>query len=85
MKAVTKIAGIVLHSSALILHPLLMQEVTRELLDAELVIRHVRIQRLHHPVAIRPDAARRVDAVAVAVRIARLIQPPAAPALAVMR
>ena len=62
----------------------LRQEIAGELLDGELVEGHVRIERIDHPVAEFPNLARRVDGVAVRVRVTRLIQPPAAPAFAIV-
>ena len=61
------------------------QQVAGDLLDRELVERHVAIQRIDHPVAILPHLARRVDGVAVGIGVARHIEPVAAPALAVVR
>ena len=68
-----------------VLGPVPRQHVARELPDGELVEGHVRVECVHHPVTVGPDAARGVNAVAVAVRIACLVQPPAAPALAMVR
>ena len=61
------------------------QEVAGQLFDGELIERHVRIQRPDHPVAEFPNLPRRIDRVAVAVRIPRLIEPPAPPALSIVR
>ena len=60
-------------------------EIAGELFDREAVERHVRIHRADDPVAIRPDRARRINAVSIAVRISRLVEPPASPAFAVVR
>ena len=61
------------------------QQVARDLLDGELIKRHVRVQRIDHPVAPRPDAALAVLFVAVRVCVTREVEPPARPALAVLR
>ena len=62
-----------------------LEKIARELFDGELIEGHVCVEGLYDPVAVRPHAAGGVDAVAIAVGIARLIQPPAAPAFTVMR
>ena len=49
------------------------QEVARELFDREAVEGQVGVERVHHPVAIFPDAARGVDRVAIAVGVAGLV------------
>jgi hypothetical protein len=59
------------------------QQVAGELPDQELVVRQVAVQRRDHPVAPRPLAARQVLLVTVAVRVARRVQPPARPLLAI--
>ena len=59
------------------------QEVAGELFDREAIERQVGVERAHHPVAVFPNTARGVDRVAVAVGIAGLVEPPAAPAFAV--
>ena len=58
--------------------------ITSKLFNGELVEGLVFVERLHDPVAIGPDAAWSVNAVAIAVSVSGLIQPPAAPALAIM-
>ena len=60
------------------------QHVTRNLLEGELVERHVAIQCLDDPVAIRPHGAARVFFVAVGVCVPRQIQPHTSPAFAVV-
>ena len=61
------------------------QEVARELLDAELVVGEVGVQRLDHPVAVRPDRARAVLLETVGVGVTREVEPAPRPALAVTR
>ena len=61
------------------------QHVARELLDDKLVKRLVGVKRGNYPIAIQPHHARRIVAVAVAVRITRGIQPKPPPTLTVMR
>ena len=60
------------------------QQVAGELLDRELVERHVVVQGFDDPIAIGPHLALAVDRVAVAVGIAGLVEPVAAPAFAVV-
>ena len=59
-------------------------EVAGELVDGELVERHVAVQGVDDPVAVLPDRARGVDAVAVRVGVAGQVEPGPRPALAVM-
>ena len=59
------------------------QEVARELFQREAVEGQVGVERTDHPVAVFPDTARGVDRVAVAVGVAGLVEPPAAPALTI--
>ena len=61
------------------------QLIARELLDDELIVRQITIERIDHPVSIEPDVAHRIFLVAIRVRVACGIQPVATPALAVMR
>ena len=61
------------------------EHVAGELLDGELVERHVGVERVDHPIAVRPDRARAVLLVAVGVGVAGQIEPAARPALAVVR
>ena len=63
----------------------LRQQVTGQLLDGELVVRHVLIERLYHPVAIFPDHSQRIRAVAGRVRVTGEIKPDPRPAFAVGR
>jgi hypothetical protein len=51
------------------------QQVAGQLPGGELVVRQVRIQCPHDPIAPRPHRARRVSLVAVGVRVARQIEP----------
>ena len=57
------------------------QEITRKLPDRELVVAHVVVDRLHHPIPPRPHRALGIALVAVRVRIACRIQPIPGPAL----
>ena len=61
------------------------QQVARQLLDDELRIRQVAIERLDHPIAIGPHLPDLIFLIAVGIGIARGIQPVAAPTLAIMR
>ena len=61
------------------------QQVARQLLGGELVERHVAVQGVDHPVAVLPDRARAVNAVAVGVGVAGGVEPVLAPPLAVVR
>ena len=61
------------------------QQVARELLDGESVKRHVRVQRAHHPITPHPLKRVAVLLEAIAVRIARGIEPRQRHALAVVR
>ena len=59
------------------------QKVACVLLDSELIKRHVRIQRTHHPVAVGPDLTRLIARVAGTVCITCEIQPLPCPMLAI--
>ena len=59
--------------------------IARELLYEKLVVRQVAVEGVDHPVAVKPDVARLVLFVAVAVRVARGVEPVAAPLFAVVR
>jgi hypothetical protein len=61
------------------------QQVPGELLDGEPVERHVGVERVDHPVAVRPDGARPVLLVAVGVGVPGQVEPPPRPPLAVVR
>ena len=58
------------------------QKITRELPDRELIVRHVVVDRFHHPVTPGPHGAFGIALVAVAVGIARCVQPVPSPAFA---
>ena len=51
------------------------QHIARQLLDRELIKRHVVVDRPNDPVAPRPDRARRIICVACGIRIPRKVQP----------
>jgi hypothetical protein len=51
------------------------QQVARDLLNCELVERHIAVERLDDPVAVAPDGAAQVFLVAVGVGVAGEIQP----------
>ena len=51
------------------------QQVAGELFDRELVVRHVAIERIDHPIAPSPHEPRAVPLIAVAVGIARRFEP----------
>src|SRR4029077_2723938 len=59
--------------------------VTRNLLDYELIERHIAVQSVDHPVAVPPHQARCVDGVPVEIGIASHVEPVTAPSLAVVR
>ena len=61
------------------------QQVAGDLLDDELVVRHVVVERIDDPVAIHPHEPRLVLFEAVGIGIAGRIEPDAAPALAEVR
>ena len=61
------------------------QEITGDLPDRECVERHVVVERLNHPVAIRPDRPLAILLVAVRVGVAGEIEPAAGPPLAIPR
>ena len=61
------------------------QQIAGDLLDDELVVRQVAVERVDDPIAIEPDEPRLVLFEAVGIGIARRVEPEPAPALAVMR
>ena len=61
------------------------QQIPRDLLDGELIERHVRIERLDHPVPPRPQLAVAIHLVAIRIRKPRRIQPTDRHVLAVVR
>ncbi len=61
------------------------QHVARDLLDHELIERHVTVQSVDHPVAVLPHLAWCIDGVTVGIGVARHVEPVAAPSLAVVR
>ncbi len=61
------------------------QQVAGKLLDRELVVRHVLIEGVDHPVAPRPHPAQAVDVIAVRVGVAGRVEPGHGHALAVVR
>ena len=60
------------------------QQVAGELLDCEPVERHVAVEGVDHPIAIRPHLAVIVDVEAVRVGVARGVEPVAGAMLALM-
>ena len=50
-------------------------EIAAELLDGELVPRHVLLKRIDDPIAIRPDRTVVIDVDAVSVGVARGVEP----------
>ena len=62
----------------------LRKQIAGELPDGKLVERQVLIERADYPVAVLPNRTRRVDGIAVRVRVTGRVQPPSAPAFAVM-
>ena len=63
----------------------LRQQITRKLFNGETIKRLVLIQRLNHPIAVRPHHALAINRVAVGIGIPRLIEPVPPPTLAIMR
>ena len=61
------------------------EHIPGQLFDAELVVGHVGVERLHDPVPVRPDGAGPIFFVTVRVGIACKVQPAACPAFAVGR
>ena len=59
------------------------QEVSGELLDAELVVREIGVEGFYDPVAIRPDRTGAVLFEAIGVGITGEVEPAAGPALAI--
>ncbi len=55
------------------------QQVARQLLDGELIVGHVLVERLDHPIAVRPHTAAQVFFIALGIGIACQIKPPARP------
>ena len=60
------------------------QQVPGDLIDDELVVGQVAIERPNHPVTIEPDLSRLIFLEAVGIGVARGIEPNPSPALAVM-
>ena len=61
------------------------QQVAGKLLDGEFIERQVLVERLDHPIAIRPHRAPGVDVITVGIGIARQVEPQPRHSLAVMR
>ena len=59
------------------------QKIAGELFDGELIEGHVRVQRIHHPIAPRPHRTLGVALEAVSIGVAREIEPVPSPAFAV--
>ena len=66
-----------------LVHRRVRQQVTRDLLERELVEGQVAVERVDHPVAVGPHLAVVVDVDAMGVGIARGVQPVASAVLAV--
>ena len=69
----------------LVIHGRVGQQIACKLLDRELVVRHVLVVGLDHPVAPRPHRPQAVDVVAVGVGVAGKIEPLHRHALAIVR
>ena len=61
------------------------QQVAGNLLDDELAVRQIAIQRVYHVVAIKPHLPLLIFFKAVGIRVARRVQPVASPALTIVR
>jgi len=61
------------------------QEVARDLLDDELIVGQVAVDRADDPVAVEVIDARLVLLVAITVRVTRRVEPVTSPAFAVVR
>ena len=70
-------------------HALLLRRVRQQipghLLDDELVVAHVLVQRVNHPVAPEPNIPRLVFLIPIRIGIPRRVQPVPRPALAIVR
>ncbi len=53
----------------------MIEEITSELFDGELVVRHVLIEGIYHPISPQPHRTVIVFLVAVCIRIPRGVQP----------
>ena len=69
----------------LLRNPGVRQHVAGKLLDRESIKRQIGVQRLDHPIAVRPDRAPAILFVSVRVGVSRQIEPSPRPSLAVMR
>ena len=61
----------------------LLEEISGDLLNRELVKRHVLIEGAQHVVTIGPDRARRIIGIPGRVRVARKVEPDTGPALSI--
>ena len=61
------------------------KHVTSQLLDRKLIVRHIGVDRVDDPVAVRPDRSLSIFFIAIRIRIASQIEPFATPAFSVMR
>ena len=61
------------------------QHVSGQLLDRELVERHVSVDRANDPVAVRPDGPLPILFITVRVGVPRQVQPASGPAFAILR
>ena len=55
------------------------QQIASQLLGSKLIERHVGVEGIDYPITILPHRARTINAVTVAVGVARLVKPPSAP------
>src|SRR6185436_8738085 len=60
------------------------QQVAGQLLDGELIKRHVLVERVDHPFTVRPDRTRQVHLIAIGIGVTRQVQPSARDVFAVM-
>ena len=69
----------------LLLYSRSWQQITCNLLDRELIKRHICIQRIDHPIAIGPDATKLIGLIPVAVGITSQVKPGPGPLLSIAR
>ena len=59
--------------------------IARDLVNDELIVRQIVVERVDHPIAVEPDPALLVLLVTIRIGVARRIQPEPSPTLAIMR